>query len=434
MKKNLKKLTMSLCGTLLIAGCSCNKESINNSVDANIKNGNEAVLNGLKDNVSNVTLKEIYDDLKSQSGNSQTADKLLEIIAEKELSTPEWQQRYKDKMAEKLLKVAKDSKYQLNGVFNEELFVKSLESELYSITCENAYGPTYKDVELDGEVIEDAVIDKYLLCDYSDYEEKALKIEVITELLNEKYIYDKVLVDKTNLLSSKKVRLVEYLSISSSEDKAFEFITEAVKQLNEEESTVTLVDIKNQWIEKLEKNIKSNYDKINTKDDSSGSTLQDFTNGYKYSKDEGLKRKIETVENGSYYDKVIVTSDNKDILNTTLMERILSDNILDENAEKTVEVNGSYYLVSPLAGSNVDVNDIRITDTTNSKYYLIKVDVVDSITDTGSYEAVKVLATNTTLVSDSINYYLEKNKADISVHDDEIYAYLKTQYKNIFVD
>ena len=50
------------------------------------------------------------------------------------------------------------------------------------------------------------------------------------------------------------------------------------------------------------------------------------------------------------------------------------------------------------------------------------------------YNVVKVLATNSSLVSESINYYLDKNKTDISVHDDEIYAYLKTQYADIFVD
>ena len=50
------------------------------------------------------------------------------------------------------------------------------------------------------------------------------------------------------------------------------------------------------------------------------------------------------------------------------------------------------------------------------------------------YDAVKVLSTNTSLVGNSLNYYLEKYKDSISVHDEEIYVYLKTQYSDIFVD
>ena len=434
MRKSLKRMALSLCSVLLLAGCSCNKENEDINIKANINNGDVTVLSGLKEKVENVTLQQIYDDLKANHGNKYAANKLLEIIAEQELADPKWQERYVAKMEEKLLEMAKGTDYQVNGVFNEELFVKSLESQLYTVTCENGYGPTYKDVEIDGLVVEDASIDKYLLCDYVDYEERALKVQVITELLNEKYIYDKVLEDKANLLSTKKARLVEYLSIISSESESFEFITDAVKQLSEENSQITLLDVEKQWVEKLEEDIKAKYDKINTKDDSNGSTMQDFTNGYKYSKEEGLRIKVSAIEASSYYEKKVITSDNKSILNDTLVEKILSENVLDSKAEKTIKINGSYYLVSPLAGSNIDVNDIRITDTANSKYYLVKVDVIDSIEDEEAYEAVKVLATNSTLVGDSISYYLEKNKNNISVHDEEIYAYLKTQYSDIFVD
>ena len=88
-----------------------------------------------------------------------------------------------------------------------------------------------------------------------------------------------------------------------------------------------------------------------------------------------------------------------------------------------------------MAGSNLVASDIRITDTANSKYYLVKVDVINKDSDDHmKYEAVKILATNTTLVSDSFNYYLEQKKDSISVHDEEVYSYLKTIYPDIFVD
>ena len=44
------------------------------------------------------------------------------------------------------------------------------------------------------------------------------------------------------------------------------------------------------------------------------------------------------------------------------------------------------------------------------------------------------MAKNTTLVSDSLEYYLEQYKDQIGVHDEEIYNYLKAQYEDIFVD
>ena len=98
-------------------------------------------------------------------------------------------------------------------------------------------------------------------------------------------------------------------------------------------------------------------------------------------------------------------------------------------------------MVSPLAGANIDEDDVRITDKTNSKYYIIKVDKVTYDKDETDedklalvYDAVKVLSTNTSLVGKSLNYYLEKYKDSISVHDEEIYVYLKTQYSDIFVD
>ena len=136
----------------------------------------------------------------------------------------------------------------------------------------------------------------------------------------------------------------------------------------------------------------------------------------------------------TYYDKVIITSDSSEILNSTIFERILSENVLSEKSYKTYKSNGCYYLVSQFAGSSIDASDIRITDLDNNKYYIVKVDVVTNESNADLvYEAVKVLATNSSLVSNSLNYYLEQEKNNISVHDEEIYEYLRTQYADIFV-
>ena len=148
-----------------------------------------------------------------------------------------------------------------------------------------------------------------------------------------------------------------------------------------------------------------------------------------------MVQKKQYIYNIVNYDEVVITSDSSSILNSTLVERLLSENVLTANAKKTIEINGSYYVVAPWAGNSIDSSDIRIKDSTNSKYYIVRVDVINSESTADMiYEAVKVLATNTSLVSDSINYYLDQNKNNIRIYDEEIYNYLKTQYKDIFVD
>ncbi len=428
MRRNKKILGLLACASFVLAGCSCSNDTGKESITANVSNGENQIVSGLTEGTKSLNLQELYENLKSSSGNEVVADKLIQIISDSILSDATWKARYDAKMAEKMDELIESGNYEVDGEFDEELLVKSLKASLYNVTCENnEYGPTYK---TDG-----VTVDEYLLCDYSDYKEKALKVDVINEILNEKYIYDKVLKDKTNLLTTKKARVVEYVSISSSDEDAWDFITEKVNELAASDSTLTLEEIKDSWVEKLITDIGEEYAKIGTSEDSNGSILSDYTGGYKYSKEEGLHLKKQEVYEESYYDDVVITSDSNSILNSTLVERILSDNVLDANVSKTIKINNSYYLVSPLAGSNVDASDIRITDTSNSKYYLVKVDVINSESNEDLiYRAVKVLATNESLVSDSVNYYLEQNKNNISVHDEEVYAYLKTQYPDIFVD
>lgn len=428
MSKIIKGAGLSLCAMLLLAGCGKNDDV---DTKANINNGTNEILSGLKDGVKSITLQSIYDDLKASQGNATAANKLLEIVSQKVLSDATWQARYDAKVEERLAKLKDSADYKVDGVFSEELLVKTLNSQLYNVTCENnVYGPTYT---------ADDEIDKYMVCNYDNYVEKALKLDVLTELLKEKYVYDKVMKDKTNILTTKKAREVEYISIGYSGDEeegeVIEYIAAAITRLSEENSTETLEKIAEGWIEKEIADLDERYKKINTADDSNGSILSEFTNSYTQSAKKGYDQKVEEIYNASNNERVIITSDSKDILNTTLVERLLSENILTDSAKKTLKINGSYYLVAPWAGNNVTSTDIRIKDSSNSKYYIVKVDVINSESSADLiYDAVKVLATNTTLVSDSVNYYLEQYKNDIKVYDEEIYTYLKTQYGDIIVD
>ena len=197
--------------------------------------------------------------------------------------------------------VEDNDSYKLNGKFNEELLKITLNSQLYSVTC------TVGEDLTPGEGLEK------LTCDYSDYIQKALRVETIEELLKEKYIYDEVLEEKENLFSTKKVRLVEYLTIDSTNEDALDFIHEWVGRLSEENSTVTLEKIAEEWEKKLIADLDEQKDSIGKNKDANGSIMKDFTNGYKYSVKEGYDIKKEAIENTSYFESTIITSDKKDI-------------------------------------------------------------------------------------------------------------------------
>lgn len=427
MKKIFNKISLLLCAVLLLAGCSCSKNN-DNSIKANISDGDATLVTGAKDGAKTYSLQNVYDSLKATSANELAADKLVEIIGDLVLFTNDaegetWKGRYDAKIKEKLKALIDNDSYKLNGKFNEELLKITLNSQLYSVTC------TVGEDLTPGEGLEK------LTCDYSDYIQKALRVETIEELLKEKYIYDEVLEEKENLFSTKKVRLVEYLTIDSTNEDALDFIHEWVGRLSEENSTVTLEKIAEEWEKKLIADLDEQKDSIGKNKDANGSIMKDFTNGYKYSVKEGYDIKKEAIENTSYFESTIITSDKKDILNSALVSRILSDNIVVETGttNKSYEINGNHYVVNPLADANINERDIVIKDTTNNKYYLIRVEVVTK-TSEHEYEGVKVMAQNNTLVADYLNYYLEQNKDSISVHDQEVYEYLKTIYPTIFAD
>ena len=345
MKKFVKGAGLSLCAMLLLAGCSCNKDE--KDTTANISNQDDKILDGLKDGVDSISLEKLYNELRNEKGNETAANKLLQMVSDLVLSDATWEARYEAKVQYYLDELKNNSAYFVDGEFNEEYLVKVLKAQLYNIT---KTGDVY---------------------DYTDYVNKALKAQIIGELLNEKYVYDKVMVDKTNILSTKKARRVEYVGISYSNDEeegdVVAHIKDAIAQLSAENATITLKDIADSWTAKKLVKVQEKFDKINTKEDSNGSIMQEFTDGYTRTPEEGLEIKKREVEQVEYYDDVTITSDSKDILNTTLVERILSENILSDTAKKTIKVNNSYYLVAPWAGNNITSSDMRIKDSSNSK-------------------------------------------------------------------
>ena len=168
MKKIFSKASLPLCAMLLLAGCSCSKDN-NDSIKANIGDGEAALVTGQKDAAKAYSLQDVYDSLKATSANELVADKLVEIIGDLVLFTDDkagetWESRYDAKIEEKLKALVNNDSYKLNGKFNEELLKITLNSQLYNVTC------TVGEDLTPGEGLEE------LTCDYSNYIQKALRV------------------------------------------------------------------------------------------------------------------------------------------------------------------------------------------------------------------------------------------------------------------
>ena len=105
MKKIFKGASLALCSMMLLAGCS---KGGNPDTTANIKNPDDAILSGLKEETKSITLEKLYDELKSQTGNATAANQLLEIVGDLILADTTWKSRYDAKVEEKLMELVKE--------------------------------------------------------------------------------------------------------------------------------------------------------------------------------------------------------------------------------------------------------------------------------------------------------------------------------------
>ena len=197
MKKNgLKVLSLSiLLSTLCIAGCSCDngKPNVAEITDADI-------LSGLTDDASDLSLLDIYNAMIANDvGSKAAADKLVDIVGSTvlDLEKDPWKTKYNTMVEEKLEELKNSDEYQVNGKFDEELFVLAMKKDGYNVT---------KD-------------------DYSDLINRKFKVEIISTLLKQKYIKDVTLKDSKNVVNTKKIRDVEYLTVSSSIESDYDDYT-----------------------------------------------------------------------------------------------------------------------------------------------------------------------------------------------------------------
>ena len=454
MRKGLKVLSTSLLlSTLFVAGCSCSKDDDMKNV-SKMENSGDALLKGLTDEASNYTLQDVYEALiASDSGNVAVASKLADFIASEVLkvndSKSEWKGRYESLVAEKLQEKAEETTYLVKGEFSEAYFVQNLKNDGYKITC--PAGVVYGKVD-------------DLACDYSDYINKSIRLNVLQTLLKEKYILDESMKDRKNLLTSKEIREVEYITISSSLDSEYDelsvrdFIREIRDEIAagkvvkfEDDKTTTEDDstsVEARFKAKLVAKIEEEYAKIDTSQDYSGSIAAEYTNNFTQDKSVGKKAKLDEIADSQYaYSKLISSdSDVAAVISETITSTLLSieNPTADEYKRKVVAVKDEgdvthYYLVNANAGTVVDASDVLLSETNDSSTYtysIVRFTVINSdTTDTNKvYEAVKLLAKESTLGNGALSHYIKENKDLISVYDDEVKEYLETLYPDLFAE
>lgn len=442
MKKGLKILSvMALLSTLTIAGCSCNKDDKTNV--SRIDNSTNSILGELKNGANDYTLLDVYNALIAEdAGNKVVANKLVELVANEvlELNKTEsvWKTRYDNLVKEKMKEKAESTDYQVKKEFSEKYLVEALKADGYAITCPDAvvYG----------------TVDN-LACDYTSYINQEIRAEVISTLLKQKYIIDETLVNRANIITNKKVRDVEYLTISSSLDDEYDELSvrDFVRGIRDRIANNEVVDLKavaDEFKTELKSIVETEYNKIGTDKDSSGSINAEYTNNSTQSAATGYQTKLDSINDAEYYfDKIISSdSDSASIVSETITSSVLSvtDPTNTSFARKVVKVTDSsnnvyYYLVSANAGTTITAKDILLSETSDSKTYtysIVRFRVINSDTtdENDKYEAVKLLASESTLASGALAHYIEEKKDTISVYDDDVKAYLKTLYPDVFVD
>lgn len=443
MRKGLKILSTSfLLSTLVLAGCSCNKDDNKKDV-SRIENAEDKILNNLTDQASNYNLLTIYNALiASDAGNKVVANKLIEFVASEVLdinnTTSVWKTRYDALVKEKLEELAKSDKYLVKDEFSEKYMIEALTAEGYKITCET--GVTYGTPEA-------------LACNYNDYINKAVKVDVLNTLLKEKYILDVSMKDRKNLLTNKKIRDVEYFSVSASIESNYEDLSvrDFIREIRDRIANKEVVDfaaVESELKQKLKDIVTKEYEKINTSADYNQSIASKYTNGYTQNKEVGYAAKLEEIDNASYTDSKLISSDSA--TNAVISDAITSSLLSITNptdatfARKVVAVEDNaetthYYLISANANSNADAKDVLISeipDGSKYTYSIVRFTVINSETtdETKVYEAIKLLAKESTLATGALNHYVKEKRDLIAVYDDDVYEYLSSLYPEVFTE
>ncbi len=390
------------------------------------------------------------------------------------------------------------------SLFNEKLFVRALRKKGYSITCANNYGPeiegnySYKDgtifkcdysdyyaKELDNSILKHLLIEKYIKVEKTNTLKKNKTVKVkylaipsanyeiivsgepeieyneledgVTPAIGHYAKKDSSYIEITSENATEYLENTEYTDgfYQRVETETFEketartkqFMLDAVKDLL---AGKTLEDIENKWkenIKEVEQYTYSNacpFDTSKLDNGSSHASVEDacgaYTNNGAYSDDIGLKLKMHEIEETKYVHEEVIDS-SATILNSDIVTSLFSDNVEERLYSLSTGSTTKYLISSSKAvGSDYTANDIIVNDSSNSYYYIIQVELINSdldddvpaeaaLKDEGAYYLAE---NNSSIISAALEFYL--SKYDIKVHDEAFYDYLDSTYPKIEFD
>ena len=440
MRKGLKVLSTSLLlSALFLTGCSCNKDEKPNV--SRITNADQALAKKDNTNIEGYTMLDLYETLLAiDSSKESVANKLVEFVATDVLKvnddTSEWKERYNDLVAKKLEELANSGAYLVGEEFSEELLQYSLNAEGYTVTCASGYGKADN-----------------LKCDYTDYINKKIKVEALSTLLKQKYIQDVVLAERENVITSKKIRDVEYFTVSSSLDKEYDDLSvrDFMRDLRDRIADKEVIDfsaVEAEFKEKLEEIVEKEYNKIGKSDDYSQAIASEYTKQYTQSAETGYKQKLETIDNYEYSFEKLISSDSEasSIVSADITSAVLGINDPEDTnySRRMIKVvdnagNTYYYLVNSNVGATVDAKDILLSESSDAAQYtysIVRFRVINSSTQDKNdiHKAVELMARESSLASNAVSHYIKEKKDALSIYDDELKTYLEALYPDVFAE
>lgn len=365
------------------------------------------------------------------------------------------------------------SAYKSNGLFDERLLANSLRLSGYNITLPEDY---YKETE-DKLLGYNDLADR-LTGDYSELIEEKLLKDVYLELLKEEYIITQhpeylkstQTSSETAYSAYSKVKYVEYFSYTPKKSSDANSINEKIEaslnkvietknKMPEGERALTKDEFKALVRLQFEPVIKQ-YDLDNLNDEfakidyknptedyldiydetekaklskseisEAESLINTYSNNGSYSIYDGYDLKVLDLNSKKYYNESIVSTKSSTIINTNIdgklklandkLEDVLTENgFLDyyNNGNPLFKLDGTYYIV-------------RVETIYNHKYVAATKEVKTS-SDAALLDAVELLATHSSYTSNTIKFYLDEfYEADkLSLHNEEVYEYLKSTY------
>ena len=452
--KKTKKLLSALVLGLMITGCDV-----------------EALPSDYEETYGAIKMEDVYDTIRNGQGEATVYNKLINMIAEKEITaagrTDELyariQEKIDDLIEDQYTKVTYEN-YKFNSDRTTGLTNPEDDSQWKEVENEKlvAY---YKSQGYKIENAEDATktgadskcwIAKEVLAEGSKftntYISKVLKNEVLTSMLNEQFIYEK---KASSLYKTKQLRQIEYVYLDfDSEHDDYTKITDYNNKLMTGEIT-NLEDIANQWKFEKKSTILNNAKKAGTEEDENGKYYTEFSScGGNVNK--CANEKMYAVDETEYYNEPQIYTNTDSPLLASMTDTLFSSTFKatapksedNENVHK-VDTNNDgvtdYYYLKAQSDVELGVDSIINIDTSTNKYYFVRFVIVDNFNpklEGNTYNAnlttlygadqkveyaiAQALATTASNYSNSIIHYL--NKYSIAINDDKFFDYVFETY------